>query len=70
MATGGCEMDRAHTQSAFDTGREQGLPVLVPDVVVYAHEAATFARSKLSEEVQDELRARISELRKWLGRGK
>jgi hypothetical protein len=70
MATGGCEMDRGHTHPAFDTGREAGLPILVPDVIVAAHEAATFARDKMSEEVQDEIRSRIAELRRWITRGR
>jgi hypothetical protein len=68
MATGGCEMDRGHTHPAFDTGREPGLPILVPDVIVAAHEAATFARDKMSEEVQDEIRNRIADLRRWITR--
>lgn len=67
LSTGGCQLDDNHTQTRFDTGdREGGLPVLVPDVVVLAHEAATFARDKLSEEIQDEIRARIARLREWL----
>ena len=49
MATGGGEFDHGHTHPAFDTGREPGLPILVPDVIVAAHEAATFARDKISE---------------------
>jgi hypothetical protein len=68
MATGGCEMDRGHTQPAFDTGREPGLPILVPDVIVAAHEAAMFGRDKMSEEVQDEIRNRIADLRRWITR--
>lgn len=69
LAGGGIELDRAHTQSAFDTGeQEAGFPILVPDVVAFAHEVVTFARDKLSEEVQDEIRTKIGDLRKQLSR--
>src|SRR5690349_24412375 len=44
-------LDHGHTHPAFDTGREPGLPILVPDVIIAAHEAASFARDKISEEV-------------------
>jgi len=70
LAAGHIELDRGHTQSGFDTGhREHSLPILVPDVIVRAHEAATFTRDKLGEEVQDKIRALIAELRKRLGKG-
>ena len=70
LAAGHIELDRGHTQSGFDTGhREHSLPILVPDVIVRAHEAATFTRDKLGEEVQDKIRALIAELRKRVGKG-
>jgi len=70
LAAGHIELDRGHTQSGFDTGnQEHRLPILVPDVIVRAHEAATFTRDKLGEEVQDQIRALIAELRKRLGKG-
>jgi hypothetical protein len=43
---------------------------LVPDVIVAAHEAAMFTRDKMSEEVQDEIRNRIADLRRWVRRGR
>jgi len=59
------ERDGSHTQSAFDTGNGAGgLPILIPNVIYHAHEAATFARDKLSQEVQDEIKSLIAELRK------
>ncbi|WP_445240560.1 hypothetical protein [Microcoleus vaginatus] len=70
LAAGHIELDRSHTQSGFDTGNpEHSLPILVPDVIVRAHEAATFTRDKLGEEVQDKIRALIAELRKRLEKG-
>lgn len=67
LAAGHIELDRSHTQSGFDTGnQEHSLPILVPDVIVRAHEAATFTRDRLGEEVQDRIRALIAELRKRL----
>ncbi|MCU0547618.1 MAG: hypothetical protein MUE44_36575 [Oscillatoriaceae cyanobacterium Prado104] len=69
LAAGHIDLDRCHTQSGFDTGnQESSLPILVPDVIVHAHEAATFARSRLGEEVQDRIRELIAELRKRLGK--
>jgi hypothetical protein len=71
LAAGHIELDRSHTQSGFDTGnQEHRLPILVPDVIVRAHEAATFTRDKLGEEVQDKIRALIAELRKRLEKGR
>lgn len=65
LAAGHWELDRGHTQSGFDTGEaENNFPVLVPDVILYADEAARFARDKLSDEVEDEIRKLIAELRK------
>lgn len=65
LAAGHWELDRGHTQSRFDTGEaENNFPVLVPDVILYADEAARFARDKLSDEVEDEIRKLIAELRK------
>jgi hypothetical protein len=71
LAAGHIELDGSHTQSGFDTGNpEHSLPILVPDVIVRAHEAATFTRDKLGEEVQDKIRALIAELRKRLEKGR
>ena len=71
LAAGHIELDRSHTQSGFDTGnQEHRLPILVPDVIVRAHEAATFTRDKLGEEVQDKIRALIAELRKRVEKGR
>jgi hypothetical protein len=64
MASGGAMLDGSHTQEAFDTGREAGLPILVPDVIVSAHETVTFARSVLGEEVTDALKDLIAQLRR------
>jgi hypothetical protein len=64
MASGGMELDRAHSQDAFDPGHDGGLPILVPDVVVAAHETATFARTVLGQEVTDSLRELVAELRR------
>lgn len=59
------QLDDGHTQTAFDTGdRERQLPVLVPDVIYRAHETVTFARDVLGQEVQDEIRRLIVELRR------
>jgi predicted transcriptional regulator len=71
LAAGHIELDRSHTQSGFDTGnQEHRLPILVPDVIVRAHEAATFTRDKLGEEVQDQIRSLIAELRKRVEKGR
>jgi hypothetical protein len=64
MAANGMELDLGHTQNAFDTGRERGLPILVPDVIVAPHEAATFARGILGEEFAEALRSLVTELRR------
>jgi hypothetical protein len=70
LASGGWDLDNHHTQSGFDTGeREDQLPILVPDVTLLAHETVTFARDKLGEEVQDEIRRLIVELRKRFEKG-
>lgn len=56
--------DAQHTQSGFQgTDTSSNFPILIPEVTFLAHEAATFARDKLSEEIQDEIRALIAELR-------
>lgn len=71
LATGHIHLDRAHTQSGFDTGNDaHRLPILVPDVTILAHEAATFTRTKLGEEVHDKLTALVAELRKRLEKGR
>lgn len=71
LADGNWVLDYGHTQSGFDTGDQQNrLPILVPNVTFLAHEAATFARNKLGEEVQDEIRALIAELRRRTEKGR
>jgi hypothetical protein len=70
LATDGWDLDGLHTQSSFDTGnREEQLPILVPDVTLLAHQTVTFARDQLGEEVQDEIRRLIVELRKRFEKG-
>ena len=72
LAAGGWALDFSHTQSGFDTGddREPGLPILVPDVVIAAHETVTFARDVLGQEVQDEIRKLIVELRRRMDKNR
>lgn len=64
LASGGWEFDHAHNPTGFDTKPGKGIPILVPDVVVPAHETVTFARDQIGEEVEDALRSLITELRK------
>ncbi len=64
LAHGGWKFDNAHTPTGFDVGRETRIPILVPDVVVPAHEAVTFARTQIGEEVEDALRQLISEIKR------
>lgn len=69
LTYGGWDYDHAHTQLEFDTGDgSNGLPILVPDVLIPAHEAVTFARSLLGEEVEDEIRTLVAELKRRLRR--
>jgi hypothetical protein len=63
-AANGMELDRGHTQTDFDTHRNGRLPVLVPSVIVSAHEAAMFTRNVLGDEFTDALRSLIAELRR------
>lgn len=68
MTQGGCDLDEGHTQLDFQNAENgRGMPVLIPDVLVAAHEAAGFARSLLSEEFIDEVRKLVSALRARLG---
>lgn len=60
----GMIMDSAHSQTAFGSIQTGGLPILVPTVIVAAHEAATFARRMLGDELTDSLKALVSELRR------
>jgi len=69
LADGNWELDYAHAQSGFDSQEEQGLPILVPNVTLLAHEAATFSSSKFREEVQDQLRDLIADLKKLMAKG-
>ena len=64
LASGGYALDRNHTPTGFDTYETINIPILVPDVVVPAHEAVRFAGKKVGEEVEDALRQLITELRK------
>jgi hypothetical protein len=69
LSTGGCDLDFGHTQEAFEQGYSEGkIPVLVPDVVLAAHEAATFARTRLGQEVEDDLLKRIAALERLLNK--
>lgn len=64
LASDGWEFDNNHTPTGFDSRESVGIPILVPNVVVRAHETVTFAREKVGEEVEDALRQLITELRK------
>lgn len=70
---GGWDLDRYHTQSRFENDQQsnRSLPILVPDVIITAHETVTFARSEIGIEVQDALRELIENLRRRSnGRGR
>ena len=59
------ELDNRHTQSGFDRGEiKRNFPILIPNVVRLADEVVTFARDKLSDEVEEALRSLIAELRR------
>ncbi len=58
--------DSAHQQDNVAVGDAQGIPILVPDVIVSAHEAVTFGRDYIGDEVDSEIRQLISELRRGL----
>ncbi len=65
LASDHCVLDGYHSQTQFSTNtQKQGLPILVPDVTLAAHEVVTFARDVLGQEVQDELRNLITDLKK------
>lgn len=69
MAAGNATLSR-HADIGDAAHREGSLPVLVPDVVALAHDAAAFAKRALGNEVQDELRRLVAALRQQLsGRG-
>ncbi|BDI17135.1 hypothetical protein ANSO36C_29370 [Nostoc cf. commune SO-36] len=71
LAAGRWERDHGHTQTGFDEGEtESRYPVLVPDVTLYADEAAKFARNKLSDEVEEKVRNLIADLKKHLAGGR
>jgi predicted transcriptional regulator len=71
LAAGHWKLDLGHTQSGFDeANREDSFPVLVPDVTLYADEAARFARDKLSDEVEEKVRNLITDLKKHLAGGR
>ena len=64
LASSGWALDHYHSPAGFNTQEPKGIPILVPDVVVPAHEAVAFGREKVGEEVEDALRQLITELRK------
>lgn len=64
LASDGTELDRRHTQESMDPGHEGGLPILVPDVIMAAHETVTFARNILGDEFVDALKELVAELRR------
>jgi hypothetical protein len=67
LASGHCALDSYHTQTSFNkNSKEKGLPILVPDVTLSAHEVVGFARDILGQEVQDELRSLVADLKKRL----
>ncbi|MCF4970284.1 hypothetical protein [Nostoc sp. CMAA1605] len=71
LAAGRWERDYGHTQTGFDEREiESRYPVLVPDVTLYADEAAKFARDKLSDEVEEKVRTLIADLKKHLAGGR
>lgn len=60
---GGLVRDNTHTLNDFEEP-EQGLPLLVPDVVQQAHETVVFARSRHIPEIEERLRTLIAEIQK------
>jgi hypothetical protein len=70
LVADGFVLDDGHTQPGYDTGdRSTRIPVLVPDVVMAAHRAATFARDRLGDEVKQELDERIAKLSRFFKKG-
>lgn len=63
MAAGGRELSRYHRSGEGGSTDRAGLPVLVPDVIALAHDAATFARRALGDEVEDRVRQLVASLR-------
>jgi hypothetical protein len=69
LATGGFELDFGHTHTSFESGGSQDrIPVIVPDVVLSAHEAAGFSRTKLRDEIEQDLHERIAKLSRFFKR--
>lgn len=67
LASGHFDFDYGHSQVKFTTNdKGSRLPILIPDVTLHADNAARFARDVLGEEVQDELRKLITDLKKRL----
>ena len=64
LASSGWALDPYHTPAGYDSQESMAILILVPDVVVPAHEAVAFGRDKVGEEVEDALRQLITELRK------
>ena len=67
LASGGGDLSR-HVRSGDAQGEGTSLPVVVPDVLVLAHEAATFAKRVLGEEVEQRLLQYVALLRQQFGR--
>lgn len=68
LASGGGELTR-HVRSGESAGDTNSLPVIVPDVIALAHEAAVFAKRVLGEEVEERLRQYVALLRQqFVGR--
>lgn len=66
LATGGFELDFGHSHVDFEAGEQADrIPILVPDVVLSAHEAAGFTRTKLHDEVEQDLHERIAKLSRF-----
>jgi hypothetical protein len=62
--SGGCELDYGHAQDGVEVANPGAIPILVPDVILTAHEAVTFGRDYIGEEVEEALRGLIATLRR------
>lgn len=60
------DFDSAHQQDRVAVGDAHGIPILVPNVIISAHEAVTFGRDYVGDEVDSEIRQLISEIRRGL----
>lgn len=64
LGSGGIDFDHYHPLPSYQNGQQTGIPILVPDVLIPAHEAVTFARTHISQEIEEELSRLIAELRR------